>query len=180
MWASPISLTIKSPIFVNKIDIRFKASIAIQKSFLLIAPSDENSNHPIFISLIVSNILATHKTLLQKEGLDMHRENLVRIEYKVRLSLAEPRLLFLLLLSPLRIFFVGHVMEGINNHDAISSHDNLRKNYCPSCLQYKDVKRKIRHIVEHARTEYDRISHCPDCGTTLTRKRQFFDIGGGD
>jgi hypothetical protein len=146
----------------------------------LIVPSDENSNHPISISLIVSNILATYKILLQKKGLDMHRENLVRVEHEVRLPLAKLRLLFLLLFSFLKIFFVGHIMEGINNHGAISSHDSLRKNYCPSCLKYKDVKKKIRHIVEHTRTEYDRISHCPDCGTTLTRKRQFFDIGGGD
>jgi predicted RNA-binding Zn-ribbon protein involved in translation (DUF1610 family) len=49
---------------------------------------------------------------------------------------------------------------------AISS-DFLTKNYCPSCLQFKNK-------------EYDLISSCPDCGTTLKRKNKFFDLGGGD
>ena len=60
------------------------------------------------------------------------------------------------------------------------SSDALRKNYCPSCLQFKHTEMKISTIVEHKRREYDLISSCPDCGTTLKRKNKFFDLGGGD
>lgn len=62
---------------------------------------------------------------------------------------------------------------------AISS-DFLTKNYCPSCLQFKNIEKKISIVVEHKRQEYDLISSCPDCGTTLKRKNKFFDLGGGD
>lgn len=62
---------------------------------------------------------------------------------------------------------------------AISS-DTLTKNYCPSCLQFKNIEKRISFVVEHKREEYDLISSCPDCGTTLKRKNKFFDLGGGD
>jgi len=67
--ASPTSLTVKSPIFVNKIGIRFKTSIVAQKPFLLRTPCDENSNHLISIPFIVSTILATYKSYFRRKVL---------------------------------------------------------------------------------------------------------------
>ena len=61
-----------------------------------------------------------------------------------------------------------------------ASSDFKTKNYCPSCLQFKNIEKQISMIIEHKRKEYDLISHCPDCGTTLKRKNRFFDLGGGD
>ena len=60
------------------------------------------------------------------------------------------------------------------------SSDSLTKNYCPSCLQFKNIKKRISFIVEHKREEYDLISNCPDCGRTLYRENKFIDLGGGD
>ena len=62
----------------------------------------------------------------------------------------------------------------------IKSSDILSKNYCPSCLQFKNIEQKISSIINHSRKEYDLISSCPDCGTTLKRKNKFNDIVGGD
>ena len=56
---------------------------------------------------------------------------------------------------------------------------NLRRFIALPVFNIKMLK-KIKIVVRHAKNEYDKISYCPDCGTTLTRKSKFFDIGGGD
>ena len=40
------------------------------------------------------------------------------------------------------------------------SSDFLTKNYCPSCLQFKNIEKKISIVVAHKRQEYDLISSC--------------------
>ena len=72
--------------------------------------------------------------------------------------------------------------EDVLNREVskIKSSDILSKNYCPSCLQFKNIEQKISSIINHSRKEYDLISSCPDCGTTLKRKNKFYDLGGGD
>ena len=64
-------------------------------------------------------------------------------------------------------------------HYRATSRDSLRKNYCPSCRQYKNVAKKIKRITVQIKSEYEKISYCPDCGTTLSRENKFFDLGGG-
>ena len=64
-------------------------------------------------------------------------------------------------------------------HRKSTSRDTLRKNFCLLCRQFKDVPKRIRNTETHSRLEYDRISCCPDCGTTLVRENKFIDLGGG-
>ena len=64
-------------------------------------------------------------------------------------------------------------------HRRATSRDTLRKNFCPSCQQFRDVPKRIKNIENHSRLEYDKISHRPDCGSTLARENKFIDLGGG-